>query len=414
MKVLVIGGISHSFVNFRGPLLQAMGARGHEVWACAGEPRNDVTETLRRWGVRFVPIDLSRAGMRPWEDVRTVRQLLHLMREVRPDVVLGYTIKPVIYGGFAARLANVPSVYSLITGLGYTFVRDNGFRGRMAGVCAALLYRMTLRNSRKVVFQNPDDMREFVSRHLAQERQCMFVNGSGVDLSHFACADLPPAPRFLMACRLLVGKGVREYAAAARQVASSFPDHLEPGPSAPRFALAGALDSNPSSISRAELEEWQSEGVLEYLGELSDVRPAYRNCSVFVLPSFYREGVPRTILEAMAMGRPIITTDTPGCRETVRRTCDGASLMEQQGELAREHSEQPVPLQNRGRGRGLKLGANGILVPAKNTEALAEAMQFFIDNPEEIAVMGSESLRYAEERYDVHKVNAVMLEAMEL
>lgn len=385
MRILVIGGISHSLINFRGSLLQAMRTAGHEVLACAGESRPDVVERLNELGVRFIPIHLSRAGMQPWEDLRTCWELWCLIRRFQPDVVLAYTIKPIIWGGLAARLTKGTGMYSLITGLGYAFVLGNGLQGKIAGWVAALLYHLSLKNCRQVFFQNPDDMEEFAKRGLVKKEQCMLVNGSGVDLAHYALAPLPLAPRFLMICRLLGDKGVREYVQAARTIKERYP--------AASAVLIGALDPNPTSVSQAELDQWIQEGVVDYLGVLDDVRSAVADCSVQVLPSYYREGTPRTVLEAMSMGRPIITTNAPGCRETVKLP----DLM-----FLDKESKDVIK------------GENGFLIPPRNVGTLVQAMEQFLDHPELILQMGRCSRLFAEKKYDVHKVNAVILQAMGL
>jgi glycosyltransferase involved in cell wall biosynthesis len=226
-----------------------------------------------------------------------------------------------------------------------------------------------------VFFQNPDDLALFQERGILQPHTpvCV-VNGSGVDVASFAVRPLPAAAlagavRFLFIGRLLGDKGVREYAQAARLLKRSHPQV--------QCALVGWIDSNPNAISQAELDGWVADGSIEFLGRLADVRPAIEACSVYVLPS-YREGTPRTVLEAMAMGRAVITTDAPGCRETVVD------------------------------------GDNGFLVPVHSVDALAEAMARFITDPTLAARMGQRGRQLAEEKYDVHKVNAVMLKEMGL
>lgn len=409
MHILIIGGISLSLVKFRGPLIRAVLANGHNVTACAGEARGDITQMLTSWGVGFRPVNLARAGINPLGDLRTCRQLYRVIQQENPDIVLAYTIKPVIWGGIAARLARVPRIYSLITGLGYAFMQhaeaaanipasspsgqftawSQFFKSpsrtrcpakqRMASCVAKHLYKRSLKYSRKVFFQNPDDRAEFASAGLVGLDKTVVVNGSGVDIAHFAPTPPPEKPIFLLVARLLADKGVREYADALRML-----NGVDKG------LLVGNLDPNPASISQATLDAWIDGGIIDHLGHLDDVRKAYEQCSVYVLPS-YREGTPRTVLEAMAMGRPIITTDAPGCRETVRLAGGGQSAADK-----------------------LKIGANGILIPPRDAGTLAAAMRFFIDHPGQIAIMGRESRRYAEERYDVHKVNAVILKEMSL
>ena len=303
-------------------------------------------------------------------DVRTVRALTALYREIQPDVVLTYTIKPVIYGSLAARLAGVPRVCSMITGLGYSFGTTT-WRQRALNPIVRSLFRLALARNEIVFFQNPDDLRQFVESGLANDHQAVLVNGSGIDLAHFSVAPLPEgAPVFLLSARLIWEKGVGEYVEAARTLKAEYP--------AARFRLLGPLDPNPAAVSRAQLDAWRAEGVIEYLGFADDVRPAIAAASVFVLPSSYREGTPRSVLEALAMGRAVITTDAPGCRETVKR------------------------------------GENGFLVPTKDSRALADAMETFLRDPGLVRRMGARSRAIAEEKYDVHLVNQVMMRAMRL
>ena len=323
-------------------------------------------DKLERMHVTPHDIPLVRTGTNPLADLRLSWQLYLLMREMQPAILLGYTIKPIVYGTIAAWLAGVPRRYALVTGLGYAFT---GARNNLLTRVMRLLYRFALGKAHKVFFQNPDDERLFRELRLVPAFvPSVIVNGSGVDLATYAMQPVPTGgPVFLMIGRLLGDKGVREYAEAARCVKARAPDA--------RFRLAGWIDSNPDAIAQAELDAWVADGTLEFLGKLDDVRSAIAAATVYVLPS-YREGTPRTVLEAMAMGRPIITTNAPGCRETVID------------------------------------GDNGYLVPVGSIDALVEAMQRFIDNPQLAARMGRRSYEIAEDKYDVHKVNAVMLREM--
>ncbi|MEJ5363536.1 MAG: glycosyltransferase family 4 protein [Desulfosoma sp.] len=384
MRIFVIGGTARSLVNFRGPLIRELLELGHEVFACAGEPEGDAVRELGRWGVEFIPTPIVRAGMNPWKDLRSFASLYQAMRRIRPDIALTYTIKPIVWGGLAARWARVRACYSMVTGLGYAFGENNGLKARFARLAAKTLYGLSLKGSRQVFFQNPDDLNEFCRLRLVSRKQCVLINGSGVDVRYFAWAPLPRKMNFLMICRLLRDKGLHEYVQAAKIVRALYPEA--------HFALAGPRDSNPAGISTAELDEWQREGVITYLGELHDVRPALAACSVYVLPS-YREGTPRTVLEAMSMGRPIITTNAPGCRETV---------LLPPGQRLDKDSEDII------------WGENGFLVPVRNVEKLAEAMLRFCDNPALIPRMGRRSREIAEEKYDVRKVNAVIMQVMGL
>ncbi len=397
---LVIGVLPSSLVNFRGPLLKAMRAKGHVVFAAANGRDPDTEAKLKDMGVAYFPIRIARAGMNPLVDFMAFFDLHRLIRRVRPNIVLAYTIKPVIYGGLAAWMCGVCDVYSLVTGLGYAFMDPATRRQRWVGRVARILYRASLRHSRRVFFQNPDDARAFVEMKLVDDSQAVLVNGSGVDLDLFSEAKISRNPvgqghlplRFLLVARLLKDKGIVEYVEAARAIRQEYPQT--------EFHLIGPFDSNPAALTPSLVESWKHEGRIQFHGEQADVRPGLRQCDVYVLPS-YREGTPRTVLEAMAMGRAIITTDAPGCRETVLTKKEGERTKPRMDASGRESGK-------------LKVGSNGILIPVRDAEALADAMEFFIQHPDEIIRMGAESRRYAEERYDVHKVNSAMLEAMEL
>lgn len=368
MIYLLTASFPESILVFRGPLIRALQERGVCVHVAAPglAPGQAVLETLESMGVFAHNIPLRRAGTNPLADLALVWSLYRLARRIRPEVFVGYTVKPVIYGSIASWLARVPHRYALITGLGFSFTSDR------RGVVPALIhkmYRLALGKVDKVFFQNADDQAMFRENGILADRTpSVVVNGSGVDLAEYRFTRLPESvPRFLMIARLLGDKGVREYVEAARQVHALRPDS--------RFDLVGWIDENPDAISPAELTGWVEEGHIEFHGRLSDVREIIAKSTVYVLPS-YREGTPRTVLEAMAMGRPIITSDAPGCRETVID------------------------------------GENGFLVPVKSVDALIEAMLSFLDDPSLAVRMGERSREIVEGKYDVHKVNAVLLHEM--
>jgi len=330
-------------------------------------PDSPVRLQMEAQGLKVHEVPMHRTGTDPVADLRTFLALYGLIRRIRPFAVMGYTIKPVIYGMLAARAARVPRRFALITGLGYAFQQDEE-RSRLQRLVQRL-YALSLARVDKVFFQNPDDQTLFRERAILKPAvpSCV-VNGSGIDVSAFQVTPIPVGSvRFLLIARLIGDKGVREYAQAAKRVRARYPNT--------EFALVGWIDSNPGAITQAELDEWTADGCVTYLGRLSDVRPAIADATVYVLPS-YREGTPRTVLEAMAMGRPIITTDAPGCRETV------------------------VDYEN------------GFLIPVKSVEALEEAMLRFVETPALAAKMGLQSRKQAEEKYDVRKVNASMLQGM--
>lgn len=361
---VVIGSFADSLLNFRGPLLHALVEHKCKVICCAPVPSQTVIDRLSDLGVDFHQIPMTRAGFNPWHDVLTFYALLKLFRELEPDLVISYTIKPVIYGSLAARLAGVQSIYSMITGVGSLFV-SGGVRIRLLRFIAERLYRMSLKVNDKVFFQNPEDKALFERLGLLREGgKARIINGSGVDVKHFYPVSFPNGIRFLLIARLLKDKGVREYVEAARIVKRKYPQVM--------FDLVGWIDDHPAAISRKELDRWIDEDIVNYLGRLDDVRPVIAASTIYVLPS-YREGTPRTVLEAMAMARPVITSDAPGCRETVVD------------------------------------GVNGYLVPIRNPVFLAQAMERFIEDPTLKESMGQAGRKIAEERYDVHKVNRVIL-----
>ena len=269
----------------------------------------------------------------------------------------------------ASKIARVQKIYSIITGLGYGFL-GRGFKGNLVQVVVKALYRLGLKYNNKVFFQNPDDLELFVRLKIVKKRdRAVLINGSGVDTNYFSIKPLTYPVSFLMISRLIGDKGVREYVEAAGIVKKKYPDVI--------FRLAGWIDVNPSAVSKDELDLWIESGVIDFLGRLDDVRPAIEKATVYVLPS-YREGTPRTVLEAMSMGRPIITTDAPGCRETVID------------------------------------GVNGLLVNIKDVDGLVSAMEKLICDPSMVDIMGMSSHKIALDKYDVDKVNQVILKSMEL
>jgi glycosyltransferase involved in cell wall biosynthesis len=370
-SVALVTSIAHSLPNFRGPLIAALAASGLRVFALAPDYDELTRERVRALGAEPVDYSLERAGIRPLRDLADAVRLWRLLRRLRPDAVLCYFAKPVIYGSLAAWLARIPRRIAMIEGLGYVFTESEGsdsFRRRALRGATRFLYRLALATVARAVFVNRDDAAQFVRSRLVAERKVVNIGGIGVDLDAFSAA--PPViapPTFLLLCRLLREKGIREYAEAARLVKARCPEA--------RFVLAGSLDPNPGAMAREQIEAWVEEGLLEWPGHIDDVRPWLRAASVYVLPS-YREGVPRSTQEAMAMARPIVTTDSIGCRDTVEE------------------------------------GVNGFMVPARTVGPLAGAMMRFIDEPGLIETMGRESRRLAEARFDVNRTNRLLIDLL--
>lgn len=370
-RIAVIAGHAESLIRFRGDLLDALRANGHEVVAIGPEDDDSVRQRLAERGVKYHVIPMSRAGLNPFTDLKYMLQISQCLRAVKAEAVLAYTIKPVVYGLPAAALAGVKHRYALITGLGYAFTDvDSSFKRKLINCIASGLYWFGLRFAHGLFFQNPDDQQLFKEQRLVRSAlPTWVVNGSGVDTQHYPLAPLPSQPRFLFVGRLLKDKGVLEYVEAARTLKAQHPDA--------EVHLVGPLDSNPSGINADFVEGWVREGIVQYHGAVSDVKRYLAACSVFVLPS-YREGTPRSVLEAMSCGRAVITTDAPGCRETVQD------------------------------------GVNGFLVAPRNSTELAEAMLRLAESAELRENMGRRSRALAEEKYDVHRVNTAMIEAMKL
>lgn len=372
-RILILGSFAPSLRNFRGVLIEELCRRGHEVHAAA--PGLLTNKPVRSWleerGVICHNVSLSRSGLTPRADLATVLMLIGLMRRIRPDIFIGYTIKPVVWGLLASRMVRVPKRVALITGLGYAFIgTEGGIRAAVRRI-ARTLYGVALKRATLIFFQNPDDWQEFDQLGLLQVGvPVSLVAGSGVDTEYFSPQPFPPGPmRFVLVARLLGDKGIREYVEAARLLRPSWPEA--------EFHLVGGLDPSPDGLLEGEVMHWHAAGSVIWHGHLEDVRGEIAKSHVYVLPS-YREGTPRTVLEAMAMGRPIITTDAPGCRQTVVS------------------------------------GHNGFLVPVRHPEALAEAMERFLVDPSLIPSMGARARQMCENIFDVHLVNSTMLSAIDL
>jgi glycosyltransferase involved in cell wall biosynthesis len=369
---VVVNGIGDSVVAFRGALVRDLVARGHRVIVSTPLPtevsRESVDAAVRALGAEVEFSPLQRASVNPLREREARAHYRALFERIRPDGVFASNPKPVFHAMSAARNAGVARRVAMITGLGYAFTATT-LKARIIRVLALRLYTRALADATTVFFQNQDDRALLQDAGvLDKSRDLRMCAGSGVALDEFIASPLPQgAPVFLMIARLLGDKGVREFAEAARIVRRTHP--------ACRFRLVGWIDRNPSAISPNELDAWMREGILEYEGRVDDVRAELNACSVFVLPS-YREGTPKSTLEALATGRPVITTDAPGCRETVID------------------------------------GQNGLQIPARNAQALAAACVRLADDAALRARMGHASRALAIGRYDVRLVNAMILDSL--
>jgi glycosyltransferase involved in cell wall biosynthesis len=371
MKVFIVAHHTRSLLNFRTQLLASFVKEGHEVIVCSPDNDPEFLEKFSEMGISFITFPLERNGMNPLKDIYSLLFLVRTLKKIKPDVVYSASTKPVIYGSLAARLVGIPRVFSMISGAGYAFI-EVGFMRKLINLLVRGLFHMSLKKNISVFFLNPDDRGLFVGLGLLSQKQAIVINGEGVDLKHFHSTPVPTSvPVFLLICRLIKEKGVIVYAEAARILKQKYPEVS--------FNLLGPFDcNNTSALSKSQIEKWHQEGGINYCGETKDVRPFISAASVFVLPSFYREGLPRSTMEAMSMGRPIITTDWTGCRETVVE------------------------------------GENGFLIPIKNVDALVKAMERFIVNTDLIKKMGQCSRDLAVEKFDVNKVNDKIMKEMGL
>lgn len=365
MRVVLVGSYAPSLVNFRGPLLKDLVAEGHDVWAMAPEDDPEVTEQLKQMGVKYRPIPFVRVSINPMNDYKGAKALAKELSDLKADAILCYTLKIAIWGTMAAFWAGVPRRTALITGFGTAFL-TKGLKGSLMKKAAEGLLRWSMKRATAVVVQNEDDQKALVD--MGVKGAIHVVNGSGIDLSAFEEKPLPPLPpRFLMVGRLVAEKGVLEYARAAEMVRQKRPEAV--------FDLLGYYEERSSAITQEEISRWKEKGILTWHGQQPDVRPWLEACHVFVLPS-YREGTPRSVLEALAVGRPIITTDTNGCRSTI----------------------EP--------------GVQGFLVPVQNSEELAQAMLRMIETPGLIDKMAKEARPRALSKYEVGRVNQDMMRFM--
>lgn len=366
-SIAIITSNAISLINFRGPLITSLTEIPIKVFAFAPDFDDDSRRKIIELGAEPVDIKLSRTGLNPISDSLHFIRLTLTLRRYKPDIVFSYFVKPVVYGTLAAWLAGIHHRFAMIEGLGYVFTPTTiklQFSRRVLLNIVSLLYRISLAKSEKVIFLNKDDINDFVNRGLIDPSKAILLGGIGVDLSEWSQAEIVDKPiSFIMIARLLREKGVREFAAAAKFIRKTHPEVS--------FILLGGLDENPGSISLKEVDEWVANGSVKWQGHANPKR-WLKESSVFVLPS-YREGFPRSTQEAMAMGRPVITTNTPGCRETVID------------------------------------GVNGYLIPPQDVHALVSTMMIFIETPEIIRRMGHSSRKIAEKFFDVHIINTKIL-----
>ena len=371
VRIAIVANAAFTILNFRFELIELLVAEGIKVLVvcpatCGLMEGRDIAAEFSKMGVEFHPVDMVRSGTNPIKDLGYLRRLYQLFKKESPDYVLNYTIKPTIYSSIAARMAGA-TVCSNITGIGYALT-SRALKGKLVSTFVVSLYRLALRFNRSVFFQNPDDMGFFIEKGLVCAERAVVLNGSGINTDVFRRKRVFPAHcSFIFVGRLLRDKGIFEFIGAAKKFSAIYPSV--------RFSVVGQLDDNPESLSKNELRKLSDGGVIDYLGAVSDVRPLLEQHQVLVLPS-YREGTPRSVLEAMSLSMPIITTDAPGCRETVVD------------------------------------GENGYLAAVQDENSLFLCMKKMFENQHLLKDMGRKSRQIALKKYDVTAVNQLILSTL--
>lgn len=399
MRLLINNGkVDKIFFDIRGRLLTEL--KMHDCEVILTGMGNGRLKEAEEWNLRYYDFKNTITGINPFSDIKLILSYIRFIKENDIDIVHSYTAKANIYGTIAAWLAGVRNVYPVINGLGYVFT-DNSIKTRFVRVAMLVLYKVAFACSTKVFFQNSDDALEMQEKGIIRSEKCVVIPGSGIDVSRYSLQPQCNEYFFLLAGRLLHTKGIIEYCKAARIVKAKYPNVC--------CALAGSFDYGQDGVKREKLDEYIADGSIKYLGYV-DMMKALAGCSVFVHPAYYREGVPHAVLEAMSTGRAIITCNTPGCRETIKG-------IDVQGEDINKIGRN-VDVTENGADKTVKnigttgKGKNGFLIEPQNCQMLAEKMLWMIEHPEEVKIMGIESCKYAEERFDVEKVNQVILETM--
>lgn len=365
-KIIIVAALSKSLIDFRGELIEDIKNKGYQVVTASPPLSENYLNIFNQRKIVNIPINFHRNKLNPFFDLVALIKLFKIFWEQSPNIILSYTIKPVIWGGLVSKFFKT-DFYALITGTGFVFYGVS-FKRKLLRSFVIFLYKIALKKSKAVIFQNVDDLNLFVDKGIVPKSKTHLVNGSGVNIESFNFVTLPKSIiSFLCVARLKGDKGIRQYAAAAKIVKEKFPDII--------FNLVGPEETSPDAITLKEVNSWSD--YVNYKGEISDVRSTIKNSHVYVLPS-YHEGLPRSTLEAMSMGRPVITTDASGCKETVKE------------------------------------GVNGFMVPVNNVDKLVEKIIWFIEHADRLEAMGIASRRMVEEKFDVRKVNSAMLNIIDI
>ena len=377
-KIFLIGTTASNLYIFRKDFILSCLNQGIEVYALVSEPDDFWNNKIKETGAHLIEYKMNRSGLNPLSDIKSILQIKDYINEYKPDVVFSFFTKPVLYGSLAAKISNTPHIVGMIEGLGSPFTEHpNGqaLKMKIIRFIQISLYRIVFPFLDKIIFLNSDDPYDLIKKNkIYHKRNAVSILGPiGLDLKDYPYSswDSSKPITFIFVARLLAEKGIYEFIEAAKIVKEKHSNIL--------FKVIGGLDlNNPYGLSQKDLDSLIKTGIIEYPGFVKNVNKHIASSAVFVLPSYYREGVPRSTQEAMAIGRPVITTDVPGCRDTVID------------------------------------GLNGFIVPKWDVKALVEKMCFFIENPDQINIMGKESYKIACEKFDVHKVNKKLFEIMEI
>ncbi|WMS87289.1 glycosyltransferase family 4 protein [Pleionea litopenaei] len=369
--VLLVANSAFTILNFRKELIQKLQDMNcNLVVACPKKcslmQSDNVESEFTKAGIKFFELSLSRSGVNPLSETALFFGLLKIIKSVKPFVVLNYTIKPTIYGSLAAWIKRVPVISSNITGIGFVFT-SKGIKARLLRILISIQYKLALSVNSLIFFQNKDDLALFKDKGLVKRTasNIKVINGSGVNTKVFVVNDRQlKEVRFLFVGRLLKDKGIYELIEATKKIKQNFPNVV--------VSVAGALDDNPLSLKKSELDSLRANNVIDYLGVIKDMASVYRQHNVFVLPS-YREGTPKSTLEAMSMSMAVVTTDAPGCKETVED------------------------------------GVNGYLTKVGDSESLYQAMYKLVDDLSTVNKFGKASREVAVNKFDVEKVNEIIV-----
>ena len=374
-SILIIGTVASSFYGFRADLIRAMREKQYTVYAFTSEYSDADLKKIESLGAIPVTYELNRGGLNPLADIVATYKLAKKIKAINPDLVFSYFSKPVIFGTLAAKLAKAPCIVGMLEGLGYTFTEQPEGLSKKTQLIKKIqvsLYKIVLPQLDQLIFLNPDDLKDLLEKNAISVKNVEVLGGIGLNLQDYPYQPLDNIHfplKFLFIGRLLKEKGIHEFIQAAQLVKKIYPNT--------EFTVLGAIDHhNLGALQQTELDNLISSNIIQYPGHVNNVNEWIAKSHVFVLPSFYREGVPRSTQEAMAVGRAVITTDVPGCRETVVD------------------------------------GVNGFLVPKWNPQALAEKMIYLIENPKKIVEMGQESYKIAQEKFDARKVNERLLKIL--